>query len=437
MSVKTALLDFQQYPGKYPVGHHQPALLFASIPLILQLAAGKSSGADDPHLKRAACFFVRTALLYPGADHYALLGLTRNSGAASLKEHYRLLMRLVHPDFAGNLDSSWPADAAARLNLAYEVLGSEPRRALHDEQLAAASSPRPQRSPIPRPSLKAPPAKFQAADPRLVLKLLAGGFGVAGAAGVGMLVLLSDSDKDSLVQKPLHAAVAAFSAPPTMPPIMAAPSTAEVVTATFRTAAQPVLRAPPMPAAARPAAARPLGVSIAAPAPPNPNDFLPSIPAAIAPSAPPVDAAVAAVPAAPVALAVQAPPAATPVAAPNPGLTLMEAQPLLATLLQYVQRGQGGQLLTLLDRDARKSPAALALSRRLDALAEGAHPIKLSHVEFRAEPAEGRLIVTGHMQLHTGEPGSGAPGKKLSVRAEFAARQGTVVMTALSALGGN
>lgn len=431
MSVKTALLDFQRYPGKYPVGHHQPALLFASIPLILQLAAGKSSGADDPHLKRAACFFVRTALLYPGADHYALLGLTRNSGAATLKEHYRLLMRLVHPDFAGSLGSSWPADAAARLNLAYEVLGSEPRRALHDEQLAAASSPRPPRSPIPRPILKAPPAKSRSADPRLVLKLLAGGFGVAGAAGVGMLVLLNDSDKDSLVQKPLHAAVAALSAPPATPPITAAPGTAEVVTATFRTAA------PPMPAAARPAAARPLGVSTAAPAPPNADGFLHPIPAAIAPSAPPVDAAVAAVPAAPVALAVQAPPAVTPVAAPNPGLTLMEAQPLLATLLQYVQRGQGGQLLTLLDRDARKSPAALALSRRLDALAEGAHPIKLSHVEFRAEPAEGRLIVTGHMQLHTGEPGSGAPGKKLSVRAEFAARQGTVVMTALSGLGGN
>jgi hypothetical protein len=121
---------------------------------------------------------------------------------------------------------------------------------------------------------------------------------------------------------------------------------------------------------------------------------------------------------------------------PNAGVTLAEAQPLLATLLQQVESGRGDRLLNLLDRDARNEPAARALSRQLDGLVNGLRPVVLSHVEFRPEPAEGRLYVVGHIRLQAGEAAS-AIAKKLSLRVEFMSRDGAVVMTGLTALGEN
>ena len=63
---------------------------------------------------------------------------------------------------------------------------------------------------------------------------------------------------------------------------------------------------------------------------------------------------------------------------------------------------------------------------------EGVRPVKLSHVQFKAEPKEGRLVVTGHVRLQVGEQTIGTPGKDLAVMAEFASREGTVVLTRLS-----
>jgi hypothetical protein len=40
-------------------------------------------------------------MLRPGADHYTLLGLKPAFDSATLRDHYRMLMRLTHPDFSG------------------------------------------------------------------------------------------------------------------------------------------------------------------------------------------------------------------------------------------------------------------------------------------------------------------------------------------------
>jgi hypothetical protein len=111
---------------------------------------------------------------------------------------------------------------------------------------------------------------------------------------------------------------------------------------------------------------------------------------------------------------------------------------LLATLLQQVESGRGERLLNMLDREARSAPAAQALSRQLDGLAEGARPVRLSQAEFRAEPAaEGRLYVIGHIRLHSADAGPAAVSKRLVLRVEFMSRDGAVVMTGLSGLAGD
>src|SRR4051812_15199502 len=85
-TLRFALVDYFDAPGKYQLRLRQPALLFSSIREILQIASGRGAaehrGADDERLLQAANFFIRAALLYPGADHYAVLGLRSSEKAA-------------------------------------------------------------------------------------------------------------------------------------------------------------------------------------------------------------------------------------------------------------------------------------------------------------------------------------------------------------------
>lgn len=110
----------------------------------------------------------------------------------------------------------------------------------------------------------------------------------------------------------------------------------------------------------------------------------------------------------------------------------MEAQPLLSQLLQLMESGRGDRILNLLDTEARSKPSAQALLRQYDSLVNGARPVRLSHVEFKAEPGDGRLLVVGHFRLVAGEQTIGSLGKMMVVRAEFVSREGNVVITGLS-----
>ena len=110
----------------------------------------------------------------------------------------------------------------------------------------------------------------------------------------------------------------------------------------------------------------------------------------------------------------------------------MEAQPLLSQLLQVMESGRGERILNLLDAEARSKPSAQALSRQYDSLVDGARPVRVSHVEFKAEPGDGRLLVVGYFRVMAGEQTIGSLGKKMVLRAEFASREGNVVITGLS-----
>lgn len=189
-----ALLDYQRHSGRYKVTRREPALLFASVREILQLAAGRScdkgSGSrtrPSTQIQEAACYFTRTGLFYPGADHYSLFGLPRGVPSPELKDRYRLLMRLTHPDFAA--PGLWPPDTAVRVNRAYKVLSSPVLRREYDNSLLAA--PAPARSPpSPRQATKRPWRTRLLARSGLRQTSARQQRLVVGVTGIGALVLI-------------------------------------------------------------------------------------------------------------------------------------------------------------------------------------------------------------------------------------------------------
>lgn len=455
-ALRAALFDYTHSPGKYQVGMRQPQLLFASLREVLLMAVGRDGDAvsdveETASLRDAARFFIRTALLYPGGDHYALLGLDRKADAVDLKDRYRLLMRLLHPDFAGPGAGAWPADAAVRVNRAYDTLSSPVQRREYDERLTAA------------PSAAAAPG-VQPKRPRSLPQSLSQdsrqswfkGLAIACAVASVALVVVSifatgTSETGHLVQRarvspavvqvatqePVRS-VPALSEPQVVIPPTAAPAPPlKRADSALESAPQSVARALPSPVpqpAATPAPILEQIISVARgtpvtttlqppPAESRPNVAIAALPVVVPPPSQALPVAVS-------APAVQAPPAPRP--APKPGPTLTEAQPLLSQLLQVLESGQGERILNLLDADARSKPSAVALSRQYDNVVDGARPVRVSHVEFKAEPGDGRLLVVGHFRVMAGEQTIGSLGKKMMLRAEFVSREGNVVITGLS-----
>jgi len=68
-------------------------------------------------------------------DPYAVLGVSHAATAAEIKAAYRALVKEHHPDAGGQ------AEAMLALNAAWEVLGDDTRRRLHDRNHVAASEP--------------------------------------------------------------------------------------------------------------------------------------------------------------------------------------------------------------------------------------------------------------------------------------------------------
>jgi DnaJ-domain-containing protein 1 len=460
-AVEQALLAYQRSPGKHALGLRQPAVLFASIKDVLQLAGGRlppawAAGSASPAVQQAAVFFIGSALLAPGADHYALLGLPQDADTAAVKERYRLMMRLLHPDFAATLPGArWPADAAARVNKAYEVLMSPVLRREYDAQRAtpkpqAAAPARPR--PVRRTQLVAAAAKPVRTDPRLLLKRLAAGFGAAGTLALLAALLANLQDRPDLVQRVADDAAAAAPGS-SRTPAATAPAGSDTDAATLAAAAAARLLQP-LPAGA---AQQPPAQAHAAASPPHAAPVIPTAaafrqPQTAAPPVAPLPLAATPAPAqppipapatpSPIALAPTAAApspaqvaAAVPSAAarpPNPGVTMAEVHPILSRLLQQLESGAGERMLGLLERDARNAPAAQALLRHYNGLVEGARAVKVASAQFRAEPQEGRLVVIGQVTMQVGDPQAGAVPREFALQAEFMSRDGTVVMTQLT-----
>lgn len=456
--IQAALLEYFGAPGNYPIGSRQPDILFHAIDDVLLVAAGRAPASFGPvpeGLRDAAAFFVGAALLYPDADHYALLGMPNGSAPERLKERYRLLMRLVHPDFAGSLRANWPKDSAMRVNRAYEVLSSPVLRREYDEQLANTGAP--QRNAAShatrRPPTTAPRARHA---PRLRIGKSAAWVVIVLLCLMAIGMLLPHRDPVGIVQKPKPAPVDPSRAALVVRNETAAPALAQqtkdpsgdqpatpatIVVRTPRsvdgmagTVLQVEARAPqeplrqPLPAPQRAAVAPPPALATGSLGPPalaRPLDGTSSGLLHAAASAQP-----------PVAASVPPEAAAAPVRVAASRLrvapTLTEVQPLLGQLLQSMESGNSEQLLHLLETESRQATAAQAFLRHYQRLVGRAGRVTLSHAEFKGEPRDDVLVVTGSFRVQLGESTIGSMGEKLVLRAMFESRGGRVALTGLS-----
>ena len=447
-SLLEALFDFEALPGRYPLTLREPRALFDRSHQVLMLAAGRSVKelALDPdqasQAQRAACFFVRMAMLRSGADHYTLLGLPPTFQAETLRDHYRLLMRLTHPDFAGNA-SGWPRDAATRINLANDVLSSRVQRAEYDRQLAKSS---PRRMAVDSLAAVLPRSTARQFLPaawawtlgymKRLIRLRPWGqwrpgawAWAFGAGGVGALVLglvlmqgagTPDESEPVRVAKAVAMASELAAPRPALPQDLQAPPRLEPSLADSAPAVAPVR------------AARVVRVRAEEVEP--------------APEATPWSKTERPVPAVQVAQAESVALAALDVASPalraveelksvrsNP--TLAEAQAAMGDLIQAMQGGQSEDVLRSLERSLRQSGGAIDLVNAYKVLIGDSRAVRLRTVRLRGRPDADQLVVDGTVQLVLSDQGQPPPIRELRLRAAFAQRGGQVVMTEISTGG--
>ena len=145
-SVASQLLAFYREPARFRPYyiHGQQALLEGHV--VLKLALGRFAAGwtrdlpahDREELVHAARAFVRQVCLWERATHYQVLCLGGRAGPDSIKENYRLLMALIHPDRQEADAHEWPLNCAQRVNEAYATLSDENPRAAYDEMLLKA-----------------------------------------------------------------------------------------------------------------------------------------------------------------------------------------------------------------------------------------------------------------------------------------------------------
>ena len=100
-----------------------------------------SPGRPEATLRKAAGFFIEQVLLSQGADHYRVLGGSRETSDANLRRHMALIMRWLHPDVvSGGGSATDYFDRrlyAERVTGAWEGIKTKERRAVYDASFRA------------------------------------------------------------------------------------------------------------------------------------------------------------------------------------------------------------------------------------------------------------------------------------------------------------
>ena len=463
-ALAACLLDFEAFPGRYPVALRAPRLLFDHGTELLTLASGRVlEGLPDDavlqaRLRQAARFFVRTAMLRPGVDHYTLMGLTPAFELATLRAHYRMLMRLTHPDFVDD-ERAWPADAATRINQANDVLSSTVSRQQYARHHAGGRQWEPSAA-EPAAVRRSTPARARTGSNlgrRAVLAtvavtcLLALGVWVAsGPRDAEPFVSVAETDR-ARVPTPVSAAQAPASPPAQALPLPVAPVTETMAQADAAPqrpapAAEPALPAlpalpagPAVPAAqvARFAAPQPAltatprqaepAARVAAPQqvtqPPQP---LPAVAVAVTPAPAPA-------PVPPAAPPVAAPASAADVTAQSNRPSMADVQPLLGQVMGVLQSGRGEQVLQWVERPVRQGDGADGFVQTYNRVAGRSASVRLASAQFSGRPAGDQLVVDGVVLLNLQDENQQVSTRELVLRAQFASRGGQAVLTQLSA----
>ena len=128
-------LDYQDrfsLTAPLPEGIDRLLWLANGSPEVLE-AAIRQAGAQPQELRDAARFCIQQWCLVRGADPYRVLGVTPDVPPEKIKEHYRLLMRLFHPDRAAG-QKTWTDHYASRVTEAWTALSRLQDRAAPDSQ---------------------------------------------------------------------------------------------------------------------------------------------------------------------------------------------------------------------------------------------------------------------------------------------------------------
>lgn len=146
-SVAARLLAFYREPTVYrPLyAHGQERMPDGQV--VFRLALGRFPAgwlrelpaAERDEVRLAARAFVRQVCLRERATHYQLLCAGPDAGRGELKENYRLMMALIHPDRQDASLEAWPLGCAQRVNQAIEELTDPGRRAAYDAGLELAT----------------------------------------------------------------------------------------------------------------------------------------------------------------------------------------------------------------------------------------------------------------------------------------------------------
>ena len=142
------LLWYFQEPARYHAeGRRRDAPLLDSE-VILKLALGRrvhfaspslNEAANAAPLQQAAAAYVRLLFFRPEATPYQTLGLAPGASPEAIKESFRLLMHLVHPD-RQDARALWPDAFAAQANRAYAVLRNQDLRTKFDDEAASRAA---------------------------------------------------------------------------------------------------------------------------------------------------------------------------------------------------------------------------------------------------------------------------------------------------------
>ena len=420
VALRGTLLDFEKVPGRYAVALREPAALFEHMRTVLLLAAGRpidalgtsrTSTEEDDSLRRAARFFVRTVLLRPSTDHYGVLGLQTDCTPEMVRDHYRLMIRMTHPDFAAH-GESWPVDAATRINMANDVLSSPTRRAEYVATLPASNrtstghalraSPRPVwYSTHNSNKTNARGKPWLMSRTRLVLA------GVGAVLCAGALVALGPTlENDALAVRklPEMAGPLLLSTPElgALPNPLATSESVNAAALSYLTETSSGAKSV-MPAGAP----QEVGIALVMD---TRMQYSPRLTPVGYTQRSPVE----------VAREVSTP------------LSVVTVQPILTKLLTHLQTGRGENLLLSVDQGWRTEPNNAAFVKQFNQLLNGRRVLHLGGINWTSSAASGQFVVDGVMQLQLLDSETQTSTLKLGLRAYFEEQDNRPVLTRLT-----